>query len=431
MSLLTHLWQSTLCVGVAALLAYALKHAPARTRHAIWLLASLKFLMPLPLLVIVGTYLGSWVRSADAQLWVPAVEWLERSMLRWSVTIPADAAEISREWYAFAGTAWLVGGFGVALSRWRQWQRMQRVIRTATPLDRGREADALRRVMSGGNRRRSIQLLLCASRIEPGVVGLIRPAVLWPADLSDRLTDDQLDAIMTHEISHIDRRDNATAVAHMLVETLFWFHPLVWWVGARLIGEREQACDDEVVRSGADRESYAKGILAVCGFCLRSPMAMVAGVGGSRLTSRIERIMTRAQSAPIALPTRLALASVIVAIAVIPLAAGALGPSRQAARQGPYRVGEGVTKPVIVKETKPSYTADAMRARIQGKVLLKAVILADGRVGDVKVTQSLDTIHGLDKQAVEALKQWRFKPGTKDKKPVSVQVEIEMVFTLK
>jgi TonB family protein len=430
MSLLTHLWQSTLCVGVAAVLAYALRHAPARTRHVIWLVASLKFLMPLSLLVIAGNYSGSWVVSAEHQLWGPAADWLDRSWLRWSMAVPADSADLSRAWLAFAGTVWLVGGVAVALQRWRQWRRIRRVIRGATPLDRGREADALCRVMSEGHHRRSVQLLLCASRIEPGVVGLIRPALLWPAGLSDRLTDDQLDAIMTHEICHIDRRDNASAVAQMLVETLFWFHPMVWWMGARLIGEREQACDDEVVRSGADRESYAKGILTVCRFCLRSPTT-VLGVGGSHLAGRIERIMTRVESAPIALPTRLALVSVIVAIVVMPLAAGVLGAPPQTARQEPYRPGEGVTKPVLVKETKPSYTPEAMRAKIQGQVLLQAIILADGRVGDVKVTKSLDTVHGLDKQAVDALKQWRFKPGTKDKKPVPVQVEIEMVFTLK
>jgi len=437
MSLLAHLWQSTLCVGVAAVLAYALRHAPARTRHAIWLLASLKFLIPLPLLVVAGTYVGRWLLPAGDPQWTAAAQWLDRSMARWSLTVTTGAGDIGPTWLAIGSAVWLAGMLAVALQRWRQWRHVRVMIRTATPLDSGREADALRRVMSSGSERRSVQLLQCSSRLEPGVTGLIRPKLLWPAGLSDRLSDEQLDAVMAHEICHIERRDNLSALAQMLVETLFWFHPMVWWVGARLIGERERACDEAVVRSGADRECYAEGILAVCGFCLRSPLASVPGVGGSTLTDRIERIMTRAHGAPIGRPVRLVLASIVAATTVMPLAVGVLSaqrPEAGAAAQNaaqPSRPGKGVTNPVLVKEVHPSYTPEAMRAKIQGGVWLQVVVLADGKVGDVKVTKSLDTVYGLDEQAVKAAKQWTFKPGTKDKKPVPVQVDIEMTFRLK
>jgi protein TonB len=160
-------------------------------------------------------------------------------------------------------------------------------------------------------------------------------------------------------------------------------------------------------------------------------------VSGSTLTDRIERIMTRAHGAPIGRPVRLALASIVVVTTVMPLAAGVLsaqrpesGATAQNAAQ-PYRPGKGITNPVLVKEVHPSYTPEAMRAKIQGGVWLQVVVLADGKVGDVKVSKSLDTVYGLDEQAVKAAKQWTFKPGTKDKKPVPVQVDIEMTFRLK
>jgi periplasmic protein TonB len=92
---------------------------------------------------------------------------------------------------------------------------------------------------------------------------------------------------------------------------------------------------------------------------------------------------------------------------------------------------DGVTLPTVVRSVKASYTAAAMEARIEGMVLLDAVVLADGKVGDVTVTRSLDMEYGLDTQAVEAIKQWLFKPGTKDGKAVAVRVTIEMRFTLK
>ena len=108
------------------------------------------------------------------------------------------------------------------------------------------------------------------------------------------------------------------------------------------------------------------------------------------------------------------------------LAAGSL------AAQQVYRGGQdGVTLPVPLTEVKPSYTAAALQARIEGAVLLEAVVRADGSVGDVKIVESLDTEHGLDEQAIGALRQWEFKPGTRDGKPVSVIVEVSMNFTLR
>lgn len=93
--------------------------------------------------------------------------------------------------------------------------------------------------------------------------------------------------------------------------------------------------------------------------------------------------------------------------------------------------GEGVTSPRVVKEVTPMYTQEAMAAKIQGTVGLDIVVLKDGRVGEVTVTRSLDSVHGLDEQAVKAVKQWEFEPGKKAGKPVPVRVDIEMTFTLK
>jgi protein TonB len=92
---------------------------------------------------------------------------------------------------------------------------------------------------------------------------------------------------------------------------------------------------------------------------------------------------------------------------------------------------DGVTLPIPVRSVKPAYTSAAMDAHVEGTVGLDVVVLADGKVGDVMVTQSLDTEYGLDTQALEAARQWLFKPGTKDGKPVAVRVALEMTFTLK
>ena len=96
-----------------------------------------------------------------------------------------------------------------------------------------------------------------------------------------------------------------------------------------------------------------------------------------------------------------------------------------------YRPGDGVSLPQVTKQVKADYTKEAMDNRIEGKVVLDVVVLSDGKVGDVKVSESLDSIYGLDKNAVAAMKQWQFKPGTKDGKPVAVRVNVEITFTLR
>ena len=98
---------------------------------------------------------------------------------------------------------------------------------------------------------------------------------------------------------------------------------------------------------------------------------------------------------------------------------------------GVYRPGSGIVSPRILHEVKPTYTADAMRAKVQGTVLLECVVLADGTVGRVDVVKSLDPTFGLDAEAVKAAKQWRFQPGTRFGEPVAVLVTIELTFTLR
>ena len=137
-----------------------------------------------------------------------------------------------------------------------------------------------------------IQIKASASSLEPGLVGILQPAVLMPAGLMAHLSDAERDSILAHEFSHLRRRDNVTAAIHTAVEALFWFYPPVWLIGAQLLAERERACDESVLASGHDPEVYAGGILKVCRFCIQSPLAYVSGVSGADLGLRVRQIMT-------------------------------------------------------------------------------------------------------------------------------------------
>ena len=96
-----------------------------------------------------------------------------------------------------------------------------------------------------------------------------------------------------------------------------------------------------------------------------------------------------------------------------------------------YRIGDGVSAPRLIREVKPTYTSDAMRARIQGMVRLQAIVLPDGSVGNARVVRSLDDRFGLDDEAVKAIKQWRFEPGRREGRAVPVIIEVELFFTLR
>ncbi|HZM62469.1 MAG TPA: energy transducer TonB [Vicinamibacterales bacterium] len=97
----------------------------------------------------------------------------------------------------------------------------------------------------------------------------------------------------------------------------------------------------------------------------------------------------------------------------------------------PYGVGNGVTAPIPLRRPPPAYTADAMRQRVQGVVVLDCVVQPDATCSDIRVTQSLDTRFGLDQQAIASAREWRFRPGLRAGMPVPVRVTLEIQFTIR
>jgi TonB family protein len=96
---------------------------------------------------------------------------------------------------------------------------------------------------------------------------------------------------------------------------------------------------------------------------------------------------------------------------------------------GPYRPGSGITAPSLLKEVRPAFTEEARRQGLEGDVVLEIVVLSDGSVGDVRVVQGLGG--GLNRNAVEAVKQWRFSPARRYGVAVDVMVEVAVAFKLR
>jgi bla regulator protein blaR1 len=208
-----------------------------------------------------------------------------------------------------------------------RWRRVSAGIRNAAPLHEGREVEALRRLEQAGGVRRKIEIFLSRASLEPGILGIVKPVLVWPHGISDRLEDAHLEAILAHEVWHVRRNDNLAAAIHMVVEAIFWFHPLVWWLGARMVEERERACDEEVLQLGSLPQVYAESILKICEFCVGSPLACVAGVTGSDLKKRIANIMNKSIVRKLNFGKKLLLSAAGVAAIALPIVFGLAKPA--------------------------------------------------------------------------------------------------------
>jgi bla regulator protein blaR1 len=324
-----HLWQSTLFAVAAAVLTLILRKNQARARYWLWMAASIKFLIPFSWLVAIGSRLAWLLSPAEAK--PPLYFTLEAVSQPFTQStasvIPAasNASPAIVHWIPTIFAAmWLCGFLAVVLVWWLRWRKISADIRSAVPLREGREVEALRRAEHVTGIRQQVQLLLSRATLEPGIFGMARPILVWPHGISDHLDAPHLEAIIAHELWHVRRRDNLAAALHMIVEALFWFHPLVWWVGSRLIDERERACDEQVLEAGSERQVYAESILKVCEFCVGSPLACVSGVTGADLKKRMVHIMTEHVVRKLDFSRKLVLSTAGVLALALPLVYGLL-----------------------------------------------------------------------------------------------------------
>ena len=314
-----HLWQSTIFLVVIWLLTLALRRNAAQTRYRLWMMASAKFLIPFSLLIAAGQSLHLVFGSTVSQhTFSSAVESIGQPLFATTPFAANAAATVSYSPAAPAPThhpisvLWLLAVIWAAgaiflLARWtRSWWRIHKALRSSSPLALPFPVPA--RAVPG--------------RIEPGVFGVFRPVLLLPGGLTDHLSPSQLEAILAHESCHVRRRDNLSAALHMVVEVLFWFHPGVWWIEARLLEERERACDETVLASGGEPVSYAEGILNVCKFYVKAPISCMSGVAGSDLKKRIVRIMSQHRGRPLGAGMKVLLATAALAAVGLPLSFG-------------------------------------------------------------------------------------------------------------
>jgi uncharacterized protein (TIGR03435 family) len=324
--IVNHLWQSSCIALLASVLALMLRGNAPKVRYWVWLSASLKFLVPFTFLVSLGS-----VIPQPAGYTVPAPSF-SNTLIQVSkpfsldphndVNVPAQT-----HWGTTAlAFLWAAGFIAIAFTRCRKWYGIRAMLRAGTPAELPI----------------TIPALITSNAQEPGIVGFLKPVLVLPGNLLGRLNSKQLEALLAHELSHVRRRDNFFAALHMGVEAIFWFHPLVWWIGSRMLEERELACDEEVLRLGCQPTDYARGILTVCELYSEAPLPCVSGVTGADIKKRLKIILRGTLQRELSGRKKLALVSAAIASIAVPVGLGVwnapVARAQSAGQRGPKKV---------------------------------------------------------------------------------------------
>ena len=332
-ALIDHLWQSSLFTLCALLVAVQLRKCGAHLRYWIWFAASVKFLLPFSLLVVAGSWLSHHTISIAEQVRITQIVHQIAAPLVTPAAFFVPAKDTGGTWMYVVLLLWAIGCLGLIIRWLIHWLRIKGAVRAATPTA----------IVE------SVPVMTSSTLHEPGVAGIVRPVLLLPEGITTRLTSQQLQAVLDHELCHVRRRDNLTAAIHMLVESVLWFHPLVWWIGARLIDERERACDEAVVRSGNEPKIYAEGILKVCQFYLASKLTCVAGVSGADLKMRLEVIMRNDVVTQLSNSKRFLLSIMALATFAAPIFVGLTASEQSYARTPDAKTASTVTATAVGK----------------------------------------------------------------------------------
>ena len=144
---------------------------------------------------------------------------------------------------------------------------------------------------------RSVALLESAMVKVPMVIGYFKPIIFMPIGAVNGLSEEQVEAILAHELAHIARNDYLLNILQSFVETLFYYHPAVWWISGNIRLERENCCDDLAVELCGNSLSYAKALVSLQEMHAGAPsLAMAFSSNKNHLLHRVQRILNQPQS---------------------------------------------------------------------------------------------------------------------------------------
>jgi len=459
-AMLPHLWQASLFGLAIALFIVSLPLAPARLRYFAGWLALCRFILPANLLApLVGilpqiSHGSSWMPAGFRDFWLPAFIVFGDGSARH----PAAATVTSFSTPTTLCGIW-VGGTVLLLvaGLLRLMRGLREVSRQAVPFSSGDqlrlEALASRMGLHSGS--------VTGYYVPPGgwlgVVGLFRSRIIVPEGLFPALDDKEAESVLLHELVHVKRHDNLLRIFQAGVVAVFWFHPLVWWLDRRLRWESERACDEQVLRLTGENQAYASGLFKAMRYALGLDLPGVSGMSRMRLKSRIQAVLNHQnrKDSPVKLAITTSALIGLFGLTTLFAAAPVPGPAEGTAAATPSKTAEqsvdqskaapdlGATTPspagkvwniteldqipIVRLQTQSVFSSELKKAGMKAEVIVSWVLDLDGNVGEVKVYSSTD--HRFDQASMDAVRQWKFRPGMKDGHPVKVAMTCPIVFT--
>ena len=427
--------KASLLLAFGAVCVLLLRHASAASRHAVWTTVFVALLL-LPLARVVMPEwsvieLPARFRAVPAGQ-APVVSSSAEGDLQTQVP-DSRGADGGGGWLTRRDPAgaliglWLAGLVAGALWIGAGVWSTRRLERLARPMDDERVRGRARQAAEWLGVRRSIRLLAVSNDSMPVTWGLRTPRVLLP-EVARAWSDERLDAVLTHELSHVVRGDAMSHLVARVATTVWWWHPMMWVAARAARLERERACDDLVLTTGARASDYAADLVTFV-TSLQPPVAdspaVLAMARRSQLEGRVMAILENGVNRKGVTQAGI-LAAMLVMVLVWPLAAArpALPPQEPQA----VRVGGGIQPPMKIKDVRPVYPPAAKAEGRQGMAIVEAVIGADGTVADAKVIRSIGD--DLDRAALDAVYQWVFRPTMLNGQPVPVIMTVTVKFTL-
>ena len=364
--ILLHLCETTLFVGLVALAVRTLRAAPARIRYIFWLAATVKLLFPS---MILGWLL--WqnplaapaqsppsleqpVRGARASAWDRPIHRVLEPLLPRQIPVNEPQSEgVQNFLYGTLTLIWLTG-FLFLVVRWaRPNLRLAQAVREVRKMGSSREREILRRVRSWLALNREVQVLVSPRFTHAGLWGIRKPVILLPEGAMVQMSDEELAAVLIHELVHLERRDNHVVLLQRVLTSLLWFYPLTWLIDRQLLEERERVCDEEVLRLTQAPETYASGILKVVGACLEGRIAGASSIGGSSFKRRMVDILSVEPPRKLGLRRRILTVAFGIVLAAFPAGFGLASFDAYATRriqQTPNLVSMGTLQPLASRQ---------------------------------------------------------------------------------
>jgi beta-lactamase regulating signal transducer with metallopeptidase domain len=349
-------WQLALMVTVVAVLARLLRNVSPRLRHALWLLVLVKVFLPPSLTLPTG--IGSWGLARIAGLGTPYEQVFGTAPVQQSPvqqspdqqspvqqspdqqSVVDDSPGASFEEPATMATqsiagmtttsilmiVWAVGAILLWLLVAVRYRRLAKSIRGTPTIDEGPVRVAMEKSAIALGIPQSPDLHVTDTLTSPFLFGVVQPCVVLPKQFVADATDSELSAVLTHELVHLRRRDTLIGWLQVVAQGLFWFHPFVWWASRELRHEREEACDDSVLRDGGIApDSYGASMMRVLTSAKARSLADGSFLGvferGTKLQIRLEQIMSyEPTKRPFGVISKLAIA--LVAAILLPMATG-------------------------------------------------------------------------------------------------------------